>query len=177
MIELLMKRRSIRKYKNAEIEKEKIDNLVKAMLVSPSGSNQKPWEFVFVTDKSTLGTLSTVRNKSSAFLKDAALGIVLVGESDRRDTWIEDTAIAGIIAQLAAYSMGLGACWIQIRNRMHQDSKTAEQFVKEILAIPGDRSVESIIAVGYPDEQKPPHNVEKLYYSKVYANKYGSLYK
>ena len=177
MIDLLMERRSIRKYKDTEIEKEKIDALVKAVLVSPSASNQKPWEFVFVTEKNTLKTLSTVRDRSSVFLKDAALGIVLLGEPDRRDTWIEDTTIAGIIAQLAAHSMGLGSCWVHIRNRMHDDSTTAEQFVRKTLEIPDERSVEAIIAVGYPDEQKQPHSEEKLEYRKVYADKYGPRYR
>ncbi len=177
MIELLLKRRSIRKYKKTQIEADKIDKLVKSVLLAPSGSNQKPWEFVFVTDKSLLETLATVRKGSSAFLKEAALGIVLLGEADRRDTWIEDTTIAGILAQLAAHSMGLGSCWVHIRNRMYDDSKTAEQFVRETLEIPEKRSVEAIIAVGYPDEEKAPRSEDQLEYGKVYINKYGSQYR
>jgi nitroreductase len=177
MIELLKKRRSIRKFKNLPIERDKMDNLVKALLLAPSASNQKPWEFVLVTDKMLLEKLSTVRKGSSAFLKDAALGIVLLGESDRRDTWVEDTTIAGILAQLTAHSMGLGSCWVHIRGRMYDDSTTAEQFVREILEVPEQRSIESIIAVGYPDEQKSPHSEEDLEYRKVYSNKYGLQYR
>lgn len=177
MIEFLKKRRSIRKFKKIPLEKDKLDSLVKAMLLSPSGSNQRPWEFVLVTDKRLLETLSTVRQGSSVFLKDAALGIVLLGESDRRDTWIEDTTIAGILAQLTAHSMGLGSCWVHIRNRMHDHSKTAEQFVQELLEIPAHRSVEAIIAVGYPDEQKAHHREEDLEYGKVFMNRYGSQYR
>ena len=177
MIELLKKRRSIRKYKKVPLEGDKLDNLVKALLLSPSGSNQRPWEFILVTDRDLLETLSTVRKGSSVFLKDAALGIVLLGESDRRDTWIEDTTIAGILAQLTAHSMGLGSCWIHIRNRMYDSTKSAEQFVKELLEIPEQRSVEAIIAVGYPDEQKEPYREEDLEYSKVYMNRYGLQYR
>lgn len=177
MIDLLMERRSIRKFKNVELEADKLDDLVKALLLAPSGSNKRPWEFVLVTDKKLLETLSTVRKGSSAFLKDAALGIVLLGESDRRDTWIEDTTIAGILAQLTAHSMGLGSCWVHIRNRMHNDTKTAEQFVKELLEIPEVRSIECIIAVGYPDEQKEPYSEDDLEYSKVYKDKYGLKYR
>ncbi|MDD2574251.1 MAG: nitroreductase family protein [Bacillota bacterium] len=177
MIDLLMERRSIRKFKNVELEADKLDNLVKALLLAPSASNQMPWEFVFVTDRGLLETLATARERGSAFLKDAALGIVLLGESDRRDTWIEDTTIAGILAQLTAHSMGLGSCWVHIRNRMHNDTKTAEQFVKELLEIPEKRSVECIIAVGYPDEQKEPRSEDDLEYGKVYRNKYGLKYR
>jgi len=176
MIKLLMERRSIRKYQNTQLEKDQADKLIKSVLLAPSASNKKPWEFVFVTDKSLLETLSTVRQNSSVFLKNAALGIVLIGDSQKRDTWVEDTTIAGIIAQLTAQSMGLGSCWVHIRNRMHDDSKTAEQFVKEALAIPEDKSVEAIISVGYPDEQKPSHREDELGYDKVHINRYGSPY-
>ncbi|NLO25057.1 MAG: NAD(P)H nitroreductase [Clostridiales bacterium] len=177
MIDLLMKRRSIRKFKDVHIEADKLEKLVKSVLLAPSGSNQRPWEFVFVTDRGLLETLATVRDRSSALLKDAALGIVLLGESDRRDTWIEDTTIAAILAQLTAHSIGLGSCWVHIRNRMHNDTKTAEQFVRELLEIPEQRSVECIIAVGYPDEQRAPRSEEDLEYDKVYRNKYGLKYR
>lgn len=51
MIDLLMKRRSIRKFKDVHIEADKLEKLVKSVLLAPSGSNQRPWEFVFVTDR------------------------------------------------------------------------------------------------------------------------------
>ena len=60
---------------------------------------------------------------------------------------------------------------------MHNDTKTAEQFVRELLEIPEQRSVECIIAVGYPDEQRAPRSEEDLEYDKVYRNKYGLKYR
>ncbi len=176
MLDLFKTRRSIRKFKDIEIETDKIEKLMKNMLIAPSASNQRPWEFIFVTDKDLLETLSKVRKSSSAFLKEAALGIVLLGEHERKDTWVEDTTIAAVFAQLTAHSMGLGSCWVHIRNREHSNVKTAEQFVKELLDIPADRSVECIIALGYPDEQKAPHDEGDLKYERVYRDKYGSKY-
>lgn len=177
MLELLKQRRSIRKFKNIPLEEEKIDKLVKSVLLAPSGGNRRSWEFVFVTDKELLKTLSTVRDKNSGFLKDASLGIVVLGGTIEKDTWIEDATITAIISQLTAHSMGLGSCWIHIRNRMHNDTKTAEEFVKEALGVSEKRNVECIIAVGYPDEQRAPHREEDLEYTRVHRDKYGNKYR
>jgi nitroreductase len=176
MLELLVKRRSIRKFKDADVEKEKVDKLVKAALLSPTAKNLQDWEFVVIDDRETLYKLSQSRDRSSAFLKGAPLGIVVLGESERNDVWIEDASIASILIQMTAESLGLGSCWIQMRNRQHNDNKTAEEYVREVLGIPGNLKVESIIAIGYPAESKPPHNDDELRYEKVFKNKYGNSY-
>ena len=77
---------------------------------------------------------------------------------------------------LAAESMGLGGCWIHIRDRMHNDTKTAQEYISEIVHIPEKLKVESMIALGYPDEKKPHHKKEELQYEKVYFNLYGEVY-
>jgi nitroreductase len=59
---------------------------------------------------------------------------------------------------------------------MHNETTTSEAYVAEVLDIPSRLKVESIIAVGYPDEKKPPHKKEELQYEKVYLNQYGKLY-
>jgi nitroreductase len=97
MIELLTKRRSIRKYKDKAVEKEKVDMLIKAALLSPSAKNLRDWQFVVVDDRQVLQRLSAVRAASSAFLAAASLGIVVLGEADRNDVWVEDASIAACI--------------------------------------------------------------------------------
>jgi hypothetical protein len=47
------------------------------------------------------------------------IGIVVCGDRTQSDVWIEDCSIASILAQMASQSLGLGSCWIQVRNRMH----------------------------------------------------------
>ena len=75
--------------------------------------------------------------------------------------------------QLAAESLGLGSCWIQIRNRSHDDTLTAEDYIVETLQIPKGQKVEAIIAAGYPDEEKPPHKKESLPFQKLHLNSWG----
>ncbi|RJQ61764.1 MAG: hypothetical protein C4530_05785, partial [Desulfobacteraceae bacterium] len=87
--------------------------------------------------------------------------------------WVEDASIASIFIQLAAVSMELGSCWIQIRNRPHDGSRSAEDYIREILEIPSRLKVESIVAIGYPDERKAAHKRESLPYEKISYEKFG----
>ena len=173
VMSLIQKRRSIRKFKTNPVEPEKVDMMVEAALRAPSSRGLQPWEFVVVTDKDLLERLSRARSRGSAFLGNAPLGIVVYADPTISDTWIEDTSIAATYIQLVAESLGLGSCWIQIRNRMHDDTVSAEDNVAEILHLPKGRTVEAIIAVGYPDEQKPPHKKEGLPFEKLHLNSFG----
>ncbi|MCX7857158.1 MAG: nitroreductase family protein [Deltaproteobacteria bacterium] len=173
MIEILRERRSIRKYSEKSIEPDTIELLKEAILRSPSSRGINPWCFVFVDDKEILRKLSLAKEHGSSFLKDAQLGIVVCGDEKRSDCWIEDGSIASIIVQLQAQYLGLGSCWIQIRNRMHSKEKTAEDYVKEVLNIPPHLRVLSIISIGYPDEKKRGIKKEELEYEKIYRNRFG----
>jgi len=171
-IELLKKRRSIRQFKDKPVEKEKIDLLIEAALRSPSSRSLNPWEFIVITDKSTLYELSCSKPHGASFLKNAALGIAIIADPEKCDVWIEDSSIASTYIQLAVESIGLKSCWIQIRKRFYKDDITAEKRAVQILDIPENYRVESIIAIGYPDETKQGHKKESLLYDKVHYEKY-----
>lgn len=176
MLDLLVKRRSIRKYKDRDVEREKIDAIVKAALLSPSSRGICPWEFIVVTDSDSLQKLSNCKKGSAAFLADAPLGIVVLADGNKSDVWVEDASIASTLIQLEAEELNLGSCWIQIRGRMHDENKTAGEYIREELSIPENLSVESIIAIGYPDEEKFPHRIDELKYDVVYREEYGHKY-
>lgn len=173
MIELLRNRRSIRVYEDRRIEPEKMEILKEALLRSPSSRGINPWEFVLVEDKGLLKALSKAKEHGAEFLEDAALGIVVCGNEKKSDVWVEDCSIASIIAQMAALSIGLGSCWIQIRNRNHDKNTTSERYIQNLLAIPEHVKVESIISVGYPAEKKAGVPKEKLPVNKIRINTYG----
>jgi len=175
-ISLIEKRRSIRKFAGRDVESEKIDMLLEAALRSPSSRGFNPWHFIVVTNQSLLEKLSKAKQHGSSFLKNAPLGMVICGDPDKSDVWVEDCSIASIFIHLAAASLELGSCWIQIRERMHDTTKTAEAYVKDILNIPGNLRVESIVAIGYPDEKKPPHKKEALQYEKVHHDSFRRSY-
>ena len=167
MLEILRDRRSIRRYKDRQIEEEKIEQLKEAALRAPSSRGINPWRFVFVTDKPMLEKLSSAKESGSSFLKDAALGVVVAAKQGESDVWVEDCSIASIILQLAGCSLDLGSCWIQIRNRRHSSSMSAEDYVKQTLGLPDEFLVECIISFGYPDEDKRPVAAADLEMDKI----------
>jgi nitroreductase len=175
-IPLIQKRRSIRRFLNKDVEPEKIGLLVEAALRAPSSRGLNPWEFIVVTERESLDRLSMAKKHGSTFLKNANLGIVVCADPEKCDVWVEDASIASIFIHLAALSLDLGSCWIQIRDRLHNDTMTSEEYISEILSIPAKLKVESIVAVGYPDEEKPPHTKEELQYEKVHNNVYGTAF-
>ena len=170
----IQKRRSIRKFTDAPVEKEKRDIIIEAALRSPSSMGRDPWEFVVVDDKELLEKLSKAKPHGSSFLKGAALGIVVCADISKSDVWIEDTSIASTHIYLAAESLGLGACWIQLRKRKHSDDITSGEYASSILDLPVEMEVLSIIAIGYPAEEKTPHKKERLKYDRVHNNSYGN---
>lgn len=167
MLEVLRNRRSIRKYRDQEIEEEKILQLKEAALRSPSSRGINPWRFIFVTDRALLKRLSKAKESGSGFLTGARLGVVVCALECESDVWVEDCSIASIILQLEGASLGLGSCWIQIRKRMHDNSLTSEDYVREILKLPEGLRVLSIISFGYPDEKKEPVPEDGLEFEKI----------
>src|SRR5674536_368404 len=67
MLDILRNRRSIRRYKDREIEKEKIELLKEAALRSPSSRGINPWRSIFITDKALLESLSRAKESGSSF--------------------------------------------------------------------------------------------------------------
>lgn len=167
MLDILRIRRSIRRYKDKDIEAETIDLLKEAALRSPSSRDIKPWRFFFIEDRDLLERLSRAKEHGSSFLEGAKLGVVVCADESESDVWIEDCSIAAIILQLAGQSLGLGSCWIQIRNRMYNSSLSSEDYVRNILGLPKGIKVESMISFGYPDEEKTPVQKEDLDYDKA----------
>jgi nitroreductase len=174
MLNLLKSRRSIRKFKAHKIEKEKIKRILQCALIAPSGRGLKPWEFVVVDDKKLIEKLSEAKPTGAQFSKGAPLVIVVMAEKEKSVTWIEDLAIASTIMQLEAERLGVGSCWVQLRNRMYDEKISSDQYVRELLDISEKYEVAHFIAFGYADEEKPDYTNEDMDFDKVSYNKFGT---
>ncbi|MFH1157030.1 MAG: nitroreductase family protein [Pseudomonadota bacterium] len=172
--DLIETRRSIRKFKPDPVSQQTRDKIIEAALRAPSSRGFNPWRFIMVDDPQLLDRLARAKTHGSSFLAGAPLGIVVLGDPSASDVWVEDASIASIYIHLAAHALGLGSCWIQIRNRDHGDGKTSDQYIKEVLSIPETMAVESILALGYPAQTRDPHPKESLQIEKVFMNRFGS---
>ena len=170
---LIEKRRSIRKFKPVPVETEKVDKLMEAALRAMSSRGINPWRFIVVDRPELIQQLATARPSGSTFLKGAPLAIVVLADPEKTDVWVEDTAIATTFLHLAATDLGLGSCWVQVRNRHHDDTTTAEAFIRNLLGIPDSLKVTAMLAVGYPDQKKAPHPAASLQREKISYNAFS----
>jgi len=167
MIHILRNRRSVRVFEERAVEDDKVEILKEALVRSPSSRSINPWEFILVEDRQTLQSLGGCKPHGASFLAGASLAVVVMGNTDKSDTCIEDCSIAAITLQYTAESLGLSSCWCQVRLRSHDESRSAEAYVRETLGIPDNYLVECIIGVGYRGEEKSPHDRESLDWEKI----------
>ncbi|MBU2499579.1 MAG: nitroreductase family protein [Proteobacteria bacterium] len=171
--ELMRNRRSVRKFAFRQVEQEKINAVIEAALRSPSGRGSRPWHFVVVKDKALLEKLSVAKPGGAAFVKDAAVAVVVCGDPSASHLWIEDCSIAAVTMQYAAHAMGLGSRWSQMRNNKYSDTQSSKDYIAELLDLPDNLDVECIVAIGYPGEEMVPYRDEELARDKVSYERHG----
>jgi nitroreductase len=166
-IDLLRSRRSIREFTGEPVSQDKIDIIKEAALRSPSSRGIDPWEFVFVQDKTLLKKLAKCKPHGADFVTNAAIAVVVLADTAKTDVWIEDCSIAAILIQLAAHDLGLGTCWVQVRNRKADGTQTSEDYIRSLLSPAPSKAVECIIAIGHPAEHPEPRPASERDYSKI----------
>lgn len=171
--ELIKNRRSMRKFTNEEISQEQVVTLLKAGLMAPTSKRSNGWQFIAVDNKAKLAELSHSKEQAASFIADAALAIVITADPLASDVWIEDASIAATLIQLQAEALGLGSCWIQIRERFAASGMPSDEYVRGILDIPLQLQVLAIIAIGHKAMERKPFDEAHLQWEKIHINKFG----
>jgi nitroreductase len=146
----ISQRRSVRAYKDRAVEDEKLKKVLDAARLAPSASNRQEWKFVVVRDKNTREKLSRAA-LGQTFVAQAPVVIVACAtEAERvmacgQSAYTVDVSIACAYMTLQACELGLGTCWL---GAFH------EYEVKDILKIPSQIRVVTMMPLGYPDQ--PP---------------------
>lgn len=152
ILEILRKRRSIRKYQAKPIENEKLNNILEAARLGPSAGNMQPCQLMVITKPEERESLKRAYN-SDWFSKAPVIVAVCANPKEawkRRDGeefWKVDAAIAMQNMILAATELGLGTCWV-----VNFDEKEA----RKALNVPKDFKVAAMTPLGYPDEELGP---------------------
>jgi nitroreductase len=150
MLDMIKKRRSIRRYTDQVVTDEQIRQLLEAAMAAPSGSNIQPWEFVVVKDPDLKRQLAQTHTWSH-MAADAAVVFVVCGNEHASHHWVEDTSVATENLLLAAAAMNLGAVWVAIH-----PTAAREVPVRQLLGIPEEIRILCLVPVGHPAESKPP---------------------
>lgn len=165
--EALLKRRSIRKFKEDKISEELINELLIAAMSAPSACNKKPWEFFVISNEEKLQELK----KASRFARyDAPLAIVVCGNLSKAlplqlsTYWIQDCSAATQNILLRVTDLGLGAVWCGAHPQ-----KNVEKKIKEILDLSDKLVPLNIIFIGHPNQEIEPRTQleeKKIHYVK-----------
>jgi nitroreductase len=156
VFEAISGRRSIRKFKKRDVERELILKIVEAGIWAPSAGNIQSWEVVVVRDEKTKEKLAAAAYMRD-FIAKAPVVLVLCADKQRSATiyeergsdlyCIQDTACAAQNMLLAAYALGLGTCWVGAFD---------EELVRKTLDVPEHIRPVALIPLGYPDEKPYP---------------------
>lgn len=170
--DLIINRRSIRRYTTDEISADDVKTILQAALMAPTSKNSRPWQFVLVEDSAKLEALSKCKDNGATPVAHCSLAIVVAVDVEASDPWIEDAAIAATYIQLQAQDLGLGSCWIQVRGRYTDSDMESETYVQNLLGMPDTILPVCIITLGHPDEKRNPQNLEKLMWEKVHVGEW-----
>ena len=142
---------SVRKYQDRPVEREKIEQILRAAMQAPSATNQQPWEFFVVTDPEKLEALSRV-HPYAGMTKDAPAAIVPAYRKDcRLPSFAQiDLAICLENLWLETDAQGLGGVWLGIA-----PSEERMKLVEGILDMPENLRAFAIFPFGYPAEERP----------------------
>lgn len=172
LLDIMRHRHSIRQYTDERISDEALEKILQAGLLSASGKNRRPWEFIVVRDKATLVKMADARTAGAQMLQGADSAIVVIADSEKADTWIEDCSITMANMHLMADSLGVGSCWIQGRLREAKDGRSTQEYLRSLLQYPENYKLQAILSLGMPAEQKAPTELENLPVEKIHWEKY-----
>ena len=167
LTDLMLKRRSTRKFSDEKVTKEELDKILQAALLAPTSMNRKPCNFMVVERKETLNELSQAKDHGADLIRGADKAIVVVADAMVADTWCEDSSIALTYMHLMATELNLGSCWVQIHLR-DRDGKDAEEVVRDILKIDNYYRIVGILALGHSDDIPEPHTLEDIDKNKIH---------
>jgi len=163
VLKVIKNRRSVRSFQKKAVEREKLEEILKAAQFAPSANHICPWQFWVIEKFSVLKQLAEMTVWGS-FIAQAPLAIAVVLDENASAEWIEDGAIVGAHIYLETTNQGLGTCWVHVRG------KESEAGIKKLLAIPESQRVLAIFPIGYPAEEKQIHSDDEYDVNKVHYN-------
>lgn len=150
MQDILLDRRSIRRYRPDPVDEKTLREIVEAGMFAPSANNRRPWHFIVVNDRARLDEIIGLHPYVN-MLREAPAAVIVCGDRKRSpEFWMIDCAAATENLLLAAFERGLGSCWCGIAP--HEDRMGA--FAKAF-ALPEEISAFAVVVLGKADEQKP----------------------
>jgi len=140
-LEAIRRRRSVRKYTGESILRKDLEKIVDAGRLAASGSNQQPWDFIVITDRTMINQLKV----ASQWMEKAGAIIAVVMDPSSR-WWVEDGAAAIENILIASTALGYGSCWLE------GYTLPREEEFEVLIGIPKTKKLLTLIPIGVPVE-------------------------
>jgi nitroreductase len=150
-MDVIITRRSIRKFKNKPVSQDELNSILKAGMYAPSARNQQPWHFIVINNAHLKEAIMNAHPYAS-MLKEAPVAILVCADPSLEKTpgyWAIDCSAATQNILLAAHSLGFGSVWLGVHPR-----KERKEAIGKILGLPGHIEPFALVALGYPGEEK-----------------------
>lgn len=148
--DVVFTRRSVRKFKDIEIDKKDILKILDIAMASPSSKNKQPWHYIVVTNKEILNKIK----EFAIYYKYNSTAIIIVLADNNKITlvnpmWPYDLSATTQNILLGARSLGIGSVWCGIYPRQSLIEK-----ITNLLDIPSNLIPFSLVQLGYPLKEK-----------------------
>ncbi|OGO36877.1 MAG: hypothetical protein A2147_11580 [Chloroflexi bacterium RBG_16_57_8] len=142
--EAIVKRVSMRDYQNVPVPEQKLNRVLEAARMAPTGGNRQEFKLVVVKDSETRRKLSEASG-GQHHVGQAPVVIAAVAVAPERmmlcgvPAYAVDVAIVIDHMTLAATNEGLSTCWI---------GAFKQEMVRDILKIPQNHTVAALLTLG-----------------------------
>jgi len=172
--DVILKRRSIRKYLEKPVEINFLQDIIQESTLAPSAGNEQPWKFIIVQNpdllhkiseeckKNLLGRIASnpndyakkyermLQKENFSIFYNAPCLILILGESHVKNLLYDCTLAAGYL-MLSVAAKGLGTCWINFAKEIKSQS------LLDQIGIPENHTIVAPMIIGYPAiEPSPP---------------------
>ena len=157
VLQNIMTRTSVRKFKQQPVEDDKIETLLRAGMAAPTSGDMQPWHFVVLKEKKDIEKYAASNKYHAEDIRKTPLFIFVCADTTRmtegqgRELWVQDLSAASENILLAAHAMGLGACWTTV-----YPIQKKVQGISRTLKLPANLIPLNGIIIGYPDEPLQP---------------------
>jgi nitroreductase len=140
-------RRNVRDYRDQSIPSADLDAILESGWRSPSSKNRQWWDFVVVTDRKQLESLSAVW-QGAGWIATSAATVALIAPVPEQEASIGsiqyDLGLVTMAMMLAATDRGIGSGQAYVHD---------QALAREVLGFPPDRSCAWLLALGYPADR------------------------
>lgn len=162
-IDIIHKRRSIRKFIKKEISKKDIDTILSAGMTAPSAMNKQSWRFLLITDDKIKKEIVKI-SQYAQMVVDSPLSILVCGDKDASfgECWVFDCSACIQNMLLSACALNIGSVWTGINMEQRED-------FKKLFNLPSNIIPHSLVVFGYsniPFEKRDYFDKIKIHENK-----------